>query len=130
MGATADTINWDRYCPKEGLQALDALHDREDQVPGAVLVRVARPQLQRMFVRLAAQPDLDDVGGVVTHGVLPVEEQAAGDNEGCDDQQGDSQRGEFRLPGDDPVDYEARYGEPPDPGAHSDKAEGCGEKDT
>ena len=65
----------------------------------------------------------------MAHRVLPVLEDAAGDDEHCDDQQGQRERGEARLPGDDPVDDDAGHGQSSNAGAHGDQAQGGSKQD-
>ena len=65
----------------------------------------------------------------MAHRVLPVQEDAAGDDEGRDEQQRRRERREVRLPCDDPVDNNAGYGQATNPGAHGDQAQGGSEQD-
>ena len=62
---------------EEGLEALDAFHQREDHLAGPVPIEVSWTEFQRVFIDLVAQPDLDDVRRMVTDRVLPVLEEAA-----------------------------------------------------
>ena len=84
---------------EEGLEALDAFHQREDHVAGPVSIEVSRTEFQRVFIDLVAQPDLDDIRRVVTDRVLPVLEEAARYDQRCNGRQRQGERREARLAG-------------------------------
>ena len=62
---------------EEDLEALDAVHQRRQDVARAPPVEVARPQLQRVLVQPPAQLNLGPGRGAVPDGVPDVLEQAA-----------------------------------------------------
>ena len=75
---------WGYVLAEEGLQPLHALNQSQNNIPGALLVEVPRPELQGMLVKILAESYFDDAGRVVADRVLPVVEDAADHDERAD----------------------------------------------
>ena len=75
IGAIADTMICDRYCPKKVSNRSIPFYERQHNVARAVPIRIPGTEFQQVIVDIASQPDLDDVRGVVTDRVLPILER-------------------------------------------------------
>ena len=128
IGAIADTIIWDRYCPKNVSSRSMPSTSVSTTSPRAVAVEVPWSQAQCMLVHITAQLDLDEVRSVMADGVLPVLEEATDDDQSGYDRKRHRKSGKACLPCQDLVDYHARHGQARYSSAHRDQTKHCSEQ--